>query len=86
MGIPNVEVHGALYGTWWCDPPGVVQWQSHKSLNYLRYLQYQNIKGIKIANSGLIYTRRGIQNKQTAISKDTMKDYQSEEKFLLFKK
>ena len=25
-GVPSVTgVHGALYGTWWCDPPRAVQ-------------------------------------------------------------
>ena len=37
IGIPNVAgIHGALYGTWLCDAPGVVQGQSPKSSNHLR--------------------------------------------------
>ena len=29
----------ALYGAWWCDPPGLVQGQSPNSSNYLKVLK-----------------------------------------------
>ena len=50
-----------------------------KYLKVLKALKY-------IANSGLISTRRVTQSKQLTTSKDTMKGYQSDEKFGYLKK
>ena len=37
ISVSNVvEVHGVLYGTWWCDPPGGVEGQNTKSSSYLK--------------------------------------------------
>ena len=52
---------------------GGIQGQNSRRFNYLNVL--------KIAISGLLYTRQVTQNKQIAASIDTMKDCQLEEKF-----
>ena len=81
IGVSNIAgVLGALHGAWWCDLPGGVQGKHSKSSNYLKVfkaLQY-------IANSGLIYTRRVTQKRQTTTRKDKMKDCQLEDEEINF--
>ena len=53
--------------------------------NSQKLLLFWDIENLKIANSGLFYTRRVTQNKEIATSKDTVKDCQPEEKFCCLK-
>ena len=37
MHFPDTaEIHGALYGTWWCEPPDGVQKWNPKSSSYFK--------------------------------------------------
>ena len=80
MGIPSIAGFGSMR---YCMGLGGViplvgsKGKTQKAPNILRYL--------KIANSGLFYSRRVTQNKQTGTSKNTMKYSQSEEKFCYLK-